>query len=74
MSRDCLAVRLRAARERLVHELGAIAGDVTASALDRCPYRDRGDACTFAYGCRNQRRLSDGVRRCAGGVLNRTRA
>lgn len=74
MSRDLLAVRLCAARERLVRELGAIAGDAAASALDRCPYRDRHDGCTFAHGCRNLRRLSDGVRRCAGGTLNRTPA
>jgi hypothetical protein len=65
------AVRLDAARARLVHELAGLSGDAAASALDRCPYRDRHDRCTFSHGCRNQRRARGLPVRCAGGPLDR---
>lgn len=61
-------VRLEAARARLLHELGRLSSDAAASALERCPYRDRNDACTFGHGCRNRRRHAAGWR-CAGGTL-----
>ena len=65
------AARLADARVRLVRELAGIAEAAAASALDRCPYRDRDDACTFAHGCRNQRRTTDAVVRCTGAALDR---
>lgn len=70
MTHDATA-RLRAARVRLVRELASLAEAAAASALERCPYRDRDDACTFTHGCRNQRRTLDAGLRCTGGALDR---
>ncbi len=48
--------RARAAMVRLQCALTAVAQDVVARIDERCPYRAREDRCTFAQGCRNQRR------------------
>lgn len=59
------------ARARLLAILGDVARDVTASALDRCPYRARDDRCTFGHGCRNQvRKRGTAVVHCSGAPLN----
>jgi hypothetical protein len=59
------------ARTRLLAVLGDVARDVTASALDRCPYRARDDRCTFGHGCRNQmRKRGTAVVHCSGAPLN----
>ena len=57
------------ARRKLVHLLDAIADGVADLSLERCPYRDASDACTFSYGCRNQVRDVAAVR-CAGAPLD----
>ena len=64
---------VRARMEKAGRELGAVltslAADVTARIHERCPYRARDDRCTFAGGCRNQRRgagTGEGAPRCAG--------
>jgi hypothetical protein len=62
--------RAALARVRLVRELARLADAASASALERCPYRDRGDACTFAHGCRNQRRNPGQPVHCAGMPLD----
>lgn len=67
---DAAAARVHDARARLVRELSALAEAAAASALERCPYRDRDDGCTFARGCRNQRRTANVGVRCSGGPLD----
>lgn len=64
--------RLRRAAAALGGVLTSVASEVGARVHERCPYRARGDRCTFAGGCRNQRREagSGGVAmRCAGDHL-----
>jgi hypothetical protein len=62
-----------AARSRLLAVLADLARDATASALERCPYRDHDDTCTFPGGCRNQlRSKGTAVLRCSGAPLNPT--
>jgi hypothetical protein len=50
----------RAKTEAALARLGAVLTDlatrVTEHVHERCPYRARDDRCTFAGGCRNQRR------------------
>ena len=61
--------RARAAMVRLQSALTAVAQDVVTRIDERCPYRAREDRCTFAHGCRNQRREpgpGERVVRCAG--------
>lgn len=62
--------RIIAARARLARELTALADDAATSAMERCPYRGRHDACFFGAGCRNRRYDDAGAARCAGGSLN----
>ena len=62
--------RILASRARLARQLSALAADVGASAVERCPYRGRHDACFFGAGCRNRRYDDAGAARCAGGTLN----
>jgi hypothetical protein len=57
------------ARERLLHVLAGVTHGAAESARERCPYRDRHDACTFGYGCRNQLHPQGSPPRCAGGTL-----
>lgn len=61
--------RLRSAMERLQALLMDVTGDVVTRIHERCPYRARGDRCTFSGGCRNQRRAADApvrILRCGG--------
>jgi len=61
--------RMREAAAGLQDVLTSVASDVVAHIDERCPYRARGDRCTFAGGCRNQRReggTREVVLRCAG--------
>ncbi len=50
------AARIQAAFAELQAVLTQVTSDVTARLHERCPYRARDDRCTFAGGCRNQRR------------------
>ena len=43
--------------DRLSAVLATIADHAGSQARWRCPYKDRHDHCTAAFGCRNQRRL-----------------
>jgi len=66
---DASRARMHGAARELGTVLTSLAADVTARIDERCPYRARGDRCTFAGGCRNQRRgagASQGTLRCAG--------
>jgi hypothetical protein len=63
------AARVAELRRRLLQQLGAIAEHAQESSLQRCPYRDMTDVCTFSHGCRNQLRTGD-ARNCSGAVLN----
>lgn len=49
----------------ILNGIAAHAGDVS---LQRCPYKDRLNQCTAAFGCRNKRKPSveGGKPRCAG--------
>lgn len=61
--------RVQAAFAALQATLTAVAQDVVSRIDERCPYRARDDRCTFAGGCRNQRReagSAERVLRCAG--------
>ena len=53
---DEARARTREALLKLQSALTAVAQDVVARIDERCPYRAREDRCTFAHGCRNQRR------------------
>jgi hypothetical protein len=57
---DATRARLRAAEAALHEVLTSVATDTLARMDRRCPYRACGDRCTFAGGCRNQRRKGDG--------------
>ena len=46
--------------DRLSSVLATIADHAGAQAQWRCPYKDRRDRCTAAFGCRNQRRPAAG--------------
>ena len=52
--------------DRLGELLSAIVEHAGAASRHRCPYRDRFDQCTAAFGCRNQRpsETSGGPARC----------
>jgi len=66
---DAVRARMKRASRELGIVLTSVAADVTARIDKRCPYRARGDRCTFTGGCRNQRREAGagGVTlRCAG--------
>ncbi|MSV27392.1 MAG: hypothetical protein EXQ52_01405 [Bryobacterales bacterium] len=45
-----------------------IAAHATESARERCPYKNRRDECTAAFGCRNQRKppVAGGLMLCRG--------
>ena len=45
--------------DRLSAVLAPIADHATTQATWRCPYKNRHDRCTAAFGCRNQRRPAD---------------
>lgn len=53
--------------DRLSSVLATIADHADAQAQWRCPYKDRHDRCTAAFGCRNQRRPPAGDPRFAHG-------
>jgi hypothetical protein len=60
-----------AAVKASLDELTSIFSDIMATVTDvstrRCPYRDRRDRCTAAFGCRNMRRDPDTAGRVCGG-------
>lgn len=70
MTPDSPVARVLDARRRLVDQLTTLVADAVASVPDRCPYRDRDDACTFSAGCRNQLRRDDAPVRCSGACLD----
>lgn len=55
--------RLAAAYARLGDTLTELADALNGRMHERCPYRARDERCTFAGGCRNQRREGRGPSR-----------
>jgi ribosome modulation factor len=53
--------RTKAAFARLQAVLTDVASRMVGKIHERCPYRARDDRCTFAGGCRNQRREARGA-------------
>jgi hypothetical protein len=67
--------RAQAALAGLHAVLTEVASDVVSRIDERCPYRAREDRCTFAGGCRNQRReagVNGGVQCTGDHQLRRT--
>ena len=58
--------RIRRAYKSLGETLSSIMHSVEEKRGERCPYRAATDACTYAGGCINKRRLPDGTKVCGG--------
>ena len=52
--------------DRITELFSAMVVHADELSLSRCPYKNRFDQCTAAFGCRNKRKSPDGPPLCAG--------